>query len=147
MSDMLKQGFPNAADLHEIIDNNYQRLEDDKDLRADLKQMREHNENLVDNIQQMEGQYTKHQHAEQDAVLDANQLQCKVFDLQKKVECQHDQIRAAEKQFYQATIADVADVHDGHFTGLDALWHENDELREALITRTPCKGRSSERSK
>jgi hypothetical protein len=64
MSKMLKKRFQDAEGLHEIIDDNYAGLKEEKDLRAQVKQMRELIENLLDKIQQMEGHYTKHQNAE-----------------------------------------------------------------------------------
>jgi hypothetical protein len=51
MSKMLKKRFQDAEGLHEIIDDNYAGLKEEKDLRAQVKQMGELIENLLDKIQ------------------------------------------------------------------------------------------------
>jgi DNA repair exonuclease SbcCD ATPase subunit len=78
LSEMLKQKFPDVEELREIIDDNFQGLQDERNLRANVMQMREQIENLLDRIQQMGVQLTSHQHKEQDAVLDQPQVRCRL---------------------------------------------------------------------
>jgi hypothetical protein len=99
MSQMVKQQYPDAGELNEVIDNNLAGLEDERNSRAQLKQLREQNENLLDKMQQMEGHYTKHQNAEQDARLEANHLRRQLLDCQDKIDLQNQQLRDAAEQW------------------------------------------------
>jgi hypothetical protein len=137
MSKMLKKRFPDAEGLHEIIDDNYAGLKEEKDLRAQVKQMRELIENLLDKIQQMEGHYTKHQNAEQDARLEANHLQNRVFDRDDKIARQAEHIRNAARQWEQRNM--IGGSTDTHFAGLDAIERQVEGLLEALLAERAAK--------
>jgi hypothetical protein len=137
MSQMLKKRFPDAEGLHEIIDDNYDGLKEEKDLRAQVKQMRELIENLLDKIQQMEGHYTKHQNAEQDARLEANYLQNQVFDRDDKIARQAKQIRDAARQWEQRNM--IGGSTNTHFAGLDAIECQVEGLLKALHAERAAK--------
>jgi hypothetical protein len=131
MSDMLNQGYPCAEDLHEIIDNNYAGLAEEKESRARIKQLKEQNENLLDKIQQMEAHYTKHQNAEQNAVLESNRRQYKIFDLEDRIARQREQILDAAEQFDQTKSNNTSS--EEIFAGIFAIERENEALRQCLI--------------
>jgi hypothetical protein len=137
MSQMLKKRFPDAEGLQEIIDDNYAGLKEEKDLRAQVKQMRELIENLLDKIQQMEGHYTKHQNAEQDARLEANYLQNQVFDRDDKIALLAKQIRDAARQWEQRNM--VNGSTNTHFAGLDAIECQVEGLLKALHAECAAK--------
>lgn len=128
---MLKHNFSDATFLGSIIDKNLAGMKEKDELRASVKQLSEHNENLLDKIQQMADQSTTHQHAELDARLEAGCIQNKMYDLEDKIALQKEQILDTAKQPEAFQGGHVRSVT--HFAALDAIERQNDGLRDAFI--------------
>ena len=139
ISRLLKQQFPTAERLWKVIDGGKADKEEAKKLRAELKLMKETNENLLDKIQQMQDQFTRHQQGEQNARIEADDLQRKCYDLEENLNRQKQQTRDVIKQLEQVQAGAVP--AGTHCAALNALELENSQIRALYEAEQVANGR------
>ena len=139
-----KQRLPTQDDLWQVCNAATADQEEAKKLRAELKRTQDMNENLLDKIQQMEGHYTGHQKREQNARIEADDLQRKCYDLEENLDRQKQQTRDVTKQLEQVQAGAVP--AGTHCAALDALDLENEQLRALYEAEQVAKSEVQERA-
>lgn len=128
MSQLLQARFPNVGNLQRVIEAGKNQKQEEQNISRTKRHLEYQIENLLDKMQQMQGQFTRHQHAEQDARSMANQHQRKVEVLKTDIARLKTQLRDAANQIESLQRGDVSSGR--HCAALEALELENSELRE-----------------
>ncbi|KAL1793724.1 hypothetical protein ACET3X_008706 [Alternaria dauci] len=135
MRQVLQENCTRGSDLHllsQIIEASTASKKESKDLRATVKRLEEHIENLLDIIQNLQNVCARHREAEQDMRAASKRAHDIVQLLEDKLALTKTQLRDATNQLEK--IQQGAIPAGAHCTALDALEQENEDLREALQT-------------
>ncbi|KAG9195849.1 hypothetical protein G6011_00970 [Alternaria panax] len=133
MSRMLQHDHTKGSErhqLHSVIEASTITREQAQELRATVRQLEEQNENILDTLQNVMGDCTRHQEAERDMRAELHRTQSTMQLLEDKLAFARTQVRDATKQLEQ--MQQNAVPAGAHCVALDMVEQENENLRDLL---------------
>ena len=135
MGRMLQQTCTKGSELHQlnqIIEASTASREEAKELRTMVKRLEQHDENLLDTLQNMQNECKRHRESEQDMRAASKRAHDTIQLLEDKLALTKIQLRDAANQLEK--IQQGAVPAGAHCAALDELEQENEHLRESLRT-------------
>jgi chromosome segregation ATPase len=126
----LLQKFTTGRELQRVVEANTAGKEEAKELRRTVRHLKQHVENLLDMIQNIEKDLTRHREAERDIRAVSHRAQSTIWLLEYKLALRKDQVRDLAKQLDQGQQGIIP--AGTNCAALDAFQQENEELRNSL---------------